>query len=63
MGRITETWVIFPSWITHQILREVTFTEKKNTLKARFGVLWNKKIAYRHRAAYIEVQEIARDTH
>jgi len=41
----------------------ITFTEKKNTLKARYGVLWNKKIAYRHRIAYIEGQGIARNTH
>jgi len=41
----------------------ITFTEKKNTLKARYGVLWNKKIAYRHRTGYIEGQGIARDTH
>jgi hypothetical protein len=41
----------------------VTFTEKKNTLKARYGTLWNKKIAYRHRTAYMEGQGIARDTH
>jgi hypothetical protein len=39
----------------------VTFAEKKNTLKARFGVLWNKKIAYRNRTAYIEGQGIARN--
>lgn len=39
----------------------VTFAEKKNTLKARFGVLWNKKIAYRHRTAYIEGQGTARN--
>jgi len=41
----------------------ITFTEKKNTLKARYGVLWNKKIAYRHKTAYIEGHGIARDTH
>jgi hypothetical protein len=41
----------------------VTFTEKKNTLKAQYGTLWNKKIAYRHRTAYMEGQGIARDTH
>jgi hypothetical protein len=37
------------------------FTEEKNTLKARYGTLWNKKIAYRHRTAYMGGQGIARD--
>jgi hypothetical protein len=41
----------------------VTFAEKKNTLKARYGTLWNKKTAYRHRTAYMEGQGSARDTH
>jgi hypothetical protein len=41
----------------------VTFTENKNTLKARYGTLWNKKIAYRHRTVYMEGEGIARDTH
>jgi hypothetical protein len=40
-----------------------TCTEKKNTVKARYGVFWNKKFAYRHRPAYMEGQGIARDTH
>jgi hypothetical protein len=36
----------------------ITFTEKKNTLKAWYGVLCNNKIAYRHRIAYMEEQGI-----
>jgi hypothetical protein len=47
--------------LLHQL--QLTFTEKKNTVKARYGTLWNKKIAYRHRTAYMEGQGIARDTH
>jgi hypothetical protein len=43
----------------------ITFmiTENKNTLKARYGVLWGKKSAYKHRTACMEGQVIARDTH
>ena len=28
----------------------VTFNERINTIKARYGALWNKMVAYRHRA-------------
>ena len=39
----------------------VTFQQKKNTLKARYGALWNKKLAYRFKSAYIEGGSVARN--
>jgi len=41
---------------------QVTFAEKKNVWKARYGTLWNKKIAFRHRAAYMPGEGMTRNT-